>query len=266
VRARLSDTAMTSHIWRIETRHFVTQKEDCAPSECEDAISINAESWRYALADGATEGFDSRNWARRLVDGWTQADPAPLSAEAFRTWVEEQGRGLHAFWQDRALPWYAEEKARQGSYAAFVGLRFQVRGESLQWQAVALGDSCMIQRRRGSIRRALPISDDTLFNSSPVLVPSLASLQEAALPRATYDGGTVERGDVFLLLSDACAAWYLKISKERKAVEEEFDSLLAASDDGALLELFRRERQAKKINNDDIAILRIAVEPARPLS
>jgi hypothetical protein len=257
---------MTPQNWLIETRHFLMEKEDSAPSECEDAIGLNAESWRYALADGATEGFDSRSWARLLVDGWTQANPAPLSAETFRPWVEEQGRRLHASWANRALPWYAEEKARRGSYAAFVGLQFEVGTDALHWQAIALGDSCLIQRRDGSICRALPISDESLFNSSPVLVPSLASLQETALSRATVEGGTAQCGDVFLLLSDAGAAWYLKLSKERKAVEAEFDASLAASDGGALLELFRRERQAKRIVNDDIAILRIAIEPACTLS
>lgn len=252
---------MTSQLWRIETQHFLLQKEDCAPAECEDAISINAGSWRYALADGATEGFDSRSWAQQLVERWTEADPAPLTSELFRPWVEEQGRLLHATWTDRALPWYAEEKARQGSYAAFVGLEFRAgEGDALRWQAIALGDSCMIQRRGGAVFRALPISDSSLFNSSPLLVPSLRSLQETALPHATVDGGSVERGDVFLLLSDAGAAWYLKLSQERKAVAEEFDARLAASDTGALVELFRQERQAKRIINDDIAILRIAIE------
>ena len=251
---------MTSQRWRIETQHFLLQKEDCAPAECEDAISINADSWRYALADGATEGFDSRSWAQQLVDGWTGADPAPLTGELFRPWVEEQGRRLHASWSGRALPWYAEEKARQGSYAAFVGLEFRADRDALRWQAIALGDSCMIQRRGGAVFRALPIAESGLFNSTPVLVPSLRSLQETALPHATVEGGLVERGDVFLLLSDAGAAWYLKLSQERKEAAAEFDALLAASDTGALLELFRRERQAKQINNDDIAILRIAIE------
>lgn len=258
---------MTSQSWRIETQQFLLEKEDSTPSECEDAIGINPGSRRYALADGATEGFDSRNWARRLVRCWTQAEPAPLSAETFRQWLEEQGRQLHASWAGRALPWYAEEKARRGSYAAFVGLQFAASDDdALRWQAIALGDSCLIQRRGGTLCRALPISDETLFNSAPVLVPSLDSLQEAALSRATVEAGTAECGDVFLLLSDAGAAWYLKLSKERKAVAEELDASLAASDTGALVDLFRRERQAKQIVNDDIAILRIAIERARPLS
>lgn len=257
---------MTSQNWRIETRHFLTHKEDCAPSECEDAISINAASWRYALADGATEGYDARRWARQLVDGWTEADPAPLSAQTFRLWVEEQARGLHASWNDRPLPWYAEAKARQGSYAAFVGLQFRARGAALDWQAVALGDSCLLQRRGGALVRALPISDAALFNSSPLLVPSLTALHETALSHLTVEEGSAESGDVFLLMSDAGAAWYLKLARERGDVEAEFDALLAASDGDALLELFRRERRANRINNDDIAILRIAIEAARPLS
>lgn len=254
---------MTSQTWRIETRHFLTQKEDCAPAECEDAISINAASWRYALADGATEGYDARRWARRLVDGWTEADPAPLSAQTFGAWVEAQGRWLHASWNDRPLPWYAEAKARQGSYAAFVGLQFRAVGATLRWQAIALGDSCLLQRRAGALVRALPISDAARFNSSPVLVPSLAALRETALSHLTLEEGLAERGDVFLLMSDAGAAWYLKLSEERRDLEREFDALLAASNFDALLELFRRERLANKINNDDIAILRIAIEEAQ---
>jgi hypothetical protein len=74
--------------------------------------------------------------------------------------------------------------------------------------------------------------------------------------------GLAERGDVFLLMSDAGAAWYLKLAEERSDLEREFDALLVASDFDALLELFRRERLANRINNDDIAILRIAIEEA----
>jgi hypothetical protein len=36
-------------------------------SECEDAVGIDATRHRFAIADGATEAFDARNWAQRLA-------------------------------------------------------------------------------------------------------------------------------------------------------------------------------------------------------
>ncbi len=249
---------MTDTSWHLHTQQFILQKSCSELAECEDAISINAELSRFAVTDGATEAFDARSWAELLASAWVEDETAALSVDSFRLWVAEQGRKLHATWGGRALSWYAEEKARAGSYAAFVGVQFDMNANHARWQAIALGDSCLIHLRNASIERALPLTNDEQFNSSPVLVPSLPSLQFAALSQMVIDSGTVEDGDVFLLLSDAVAAWYLKCSKERDVACSEFDARLAASRHDELTRLFHRERLAGKIKDDDIAALRIA--------
>ncbi len=249
---------MTDKSWQLRTQQFILQKSCSDFAECEDAIGINAALSRFAVVDGATEAFDARSWATLLAESWVEDEMATVSIDAFRSCVAEQSLRLHATWHGRALSWYAEEKARSGSYAAFVGVQFDMNAKLPRWQAIALGDCCLIQLRKGAIERSFPLVDDEQFTSSPVLVPSLESMQDAALSKTLIDSGTIENEDVFLLLSDAVAAWYLKQAKQRDVVCNEFDAQLAASRHDELTRLFQRERLAHRIKDDDIAVLRIA--------
>ena len=249
--------------WRIQTRHFVLPKEGSAAEECEDAVAFDAGSLRFAVADGATEAFDARRWAVRLAAEWVGAVRAPLTAEEFGPWLKEQGEWLHASWEGRKLSWYAEEKRRAGSYAAFVGLRLEPSGRSMTWRAVALGDSCLVQRRGGEVLDAFPLNSHTAFTSTPPLVPSSEALREAALARLVEREGSVEPGDTFLLMTDALSAWYFDTSARRDPEAERFDSLLAASENISLSELVRRERAAARMKDDDVAVVRVSVAEAR---
>jgi protein phosphatase 2C-like protein len=250
--------------WRVQTRHFVLPKEGSAAEECEDAVAFDAGSLRFAVADGATEAFDARRWASRLATEWVGAVCAPLTAEEFGPWLKEQGEWLHASWEGRKLPWYAEEKRRAGSYAAFVGLRLEASGRRVDWRAVALGDSCLVQRRGGEVVAAFPLSRPEEFGSTPPLVPSSESLRETALTRLLGQEGRAEPGDTFLLMSDALSAWYFDAVARRAPEAERFDSLLAASENGSLSELVRRERAAARMKDDDVAVVRVSVAEARP--
>ncbi len=245
--------------YRIQTRHFILPKEGSAPEECEDAVAFDAGSLRFAVADGATEAFDARRWATRLAKEWVGAVRAPLKAAEFGAWLKEQGEWLHASWEGRKLPWYAEEKRRAGSYAAFVGLRLEASGRKLNWRALALGDSCLVQRRGGEVLDAFPLDSHEDFNTSPPLVPSSEHAREAALARLVEREGSAEPGDTFLLMTDALSAWYLETSARRDPRAEEFDSLLAASENGPLSALVRRERAAARMKDDDVAVVRVAV-------
>lgn len=228
--------------------------------ECEDAVGVNVEALRFAVADGATEAFDAGSWARALAGAWAGAGEAPLTLDEFRPWVAAQGELLRRGWEGRALPWYAAEKARAGSFAAFVGVGFEAGARGgLRWRAVALGDACLVQRRGALVRASMPLGRPEDFNSSPPLVPSHAGLLDAAMAHAVAAEGAAEEGDTFLLLSDAAAAWFLQLSAGRSALPAELDSLLAASNSEALAELFRRERRAGRIKDDDVAVVRVAV-------
>ena len=218
--------------------------------ECEDAIGINEGLSRFAVADGATEAFDAKSWANRLVTSWINADVVD-----FEKWLEEQGRLQHESWNGLKLSWYAEEKSALGSFAAFVGVQIESVDDKLRLRAVALGDSCLIHQRGDEILLSLPLSDANDFTSTPALAPSSSALLEKALPNVVTNENWLERGDVIWLLSDAVSAWFLCGSKRFS----EFVSLMDDSQDEMLKIFFERERQRNRIKDDDIAVIKISV-------
>lgn len=246
----------------LRVNRFLLQKDGCDWWECEDAIAVNREAKLFAVADGATEAFDSRRWARLLAYGWVRQQPPAIDPERFHSWVASLGRRIHARWNRRSLPWYAEEKARGGSFAAFAGLSFEREAGASRWRAVALGDTCLIQLRDGAIHTSLPLSRADDFGAHPTLVPSLDLIQTDALAALRVESGPAETGDVFLLLSDAVAAWYLRAFAGLDHAAVQLDSLLDHSDTDELMLLFDEARGTNQCSNDDIAILRIVVESA----
>lgn len=244
---------------QLRTCHFLLPKSGQALAECEDAIGINAEALRYAVADGATEAFDAGNWARRLAHCWAESRTPALSTDDFRAWVAHEGKAQQDSWEGLSLAWYAEEKRRGGSYAAFVGIQFALDDDEPTWQAIALGDSCLIHCRGRDVVTALPLADYRRFNAAPVLVPSLAAMQAAALSQAVEGRGRARAGDHFLLLSDAAAAWYLMLSETSDPLRASFEALLFDAKQDDLADFFERERLAHRIKDDDIAILSLEV-------
>lgn len=252
-------SAKQSATWDLQLRQLLLPKLDHEASECEDAIAIDSESCRFAVADGATEAFDARNWAERLAQNWVRSESA-LTRNEFRDWVAAEGRELHDSWSGLSLSWYSEEKARTGSFAAFVGVEIDLRSETPAWNAIALGDACLLHCRRGTLLKSLPLSRSESFNTAPVLVASNCSMHETAMESVVTASGDCKCGDVLLLMSDAAASWYLQ-SLERK--DPRAGDLLNTTQDEELQQFFDQERLAGRIRNDDIAIVRIEIMQRR---
>jgi hypothetical protein len=245
-------SARTSATWELRTRQIVLPKPGFASSECEDVIGVDERNCRFAVADGATEAFDARNWAERLAHNWVSSDSA-LTPETFNDWVAAEGLALHLSWQQLTLPWYAEEKARHGSFAAFVGVQLNLVADVPSWKAIALGDACLLHCRSGALLKSLPMANSEEFNSAPLLVPSdPANYKSNAL---VIDSGCCENRDVIFLLSDAAAAWYLQ-----RFERNEFCDVFEDNDNAALIGLFENERAAGRIRNDDIAVMRLEIQ------
>ena len=239
----------------LQLRQLLLPKLGQEVSECEDVIAVDAQSCRFAVADGATEAFDARKWAERLAQEWVRRQ-STLTAEDFRNWVAAEGRELHDSWNGLTLSWYAEAKARTGSFAAFVGVELDLTSESPGWKAIALGDTCLVHRRGNVLVKSLPLARSDSFNNAPVLVASNCALHESSMKSVVSDSGDCEIGDVLLLMSDAVASWYLKCFENDDVAAE--DSFFTRPD-SELIEFFDRERLAGTIRNDDLAIVRIEI-------
>jgi hypothetical protein len=249
-------TSAMSFSWR----EFLMPKSGCTLVECEDAIGVNDKTLRFAVADGATEAFDAKSWSNRLVTNWTNAGVDAALSTSFDAWLAEQGEQQHESWSGLKLSWYAEEKALQGSFAAFVGVQIGMLEGRACWTAIALGDSCLIHRRGDEILLSLPLSEASLFNTSPALAPSSDKFLEKALQYTTSSADWLERGDTLWLLSDAVAAWFLAMNENDREKLVQFVSMFDDASDEALIEFFGNERQANRVKDDDIAVLKIKCE------
>lgn len=246
-------SARQSAVWELRQQQILLPKSGLEPSECEDFIGINEQRCRFAVADGATEAFDARSWAQRLAHNWVRNDLA-LTAHSFQEWIAAEGLALHSSWNQLTLPWYAEEKARKGSFAAFVGVEFDLEAEVPSWKAIALGDACLFHCRAGLLLKSLPLSESASFNTAPLLVASDPALYKSSAHALVIDSGACQNNDVLFLVSDAVAAWYLEHFDR-----SDFSGVLESNDDAAAAAFFENERKAGRIKNDDIALVRLEV-------
>jgi len=249
-------SAKQSASWNLQLRQLLLPKLGQEASECEDVIAVDTQTCRFAVADGATEAFDARNWAERLAQHWVQNE-SNLTPEDFRKWVAAEGRELQDSWSGLNLSWYAEEKARAGSFAAFVGVELDIGTDSPSWQAIALGDACLLHCRRGTLLKSLPLSRSESFNSAPVLVASDSSLHDVSMQSLVIDSASCEHDDVLLLMSDAAASWCLQCLENGNFDVERF---LGTNENDELNKFFDDERLAGRIRNDDLAIVRIEIQ------
>ena len=250
-------------MWRLEAQSFISAKDGANIAECEDAIAVNEIMRRYAIADGATEAFDAGSWARALVESWTTEESCFDTDESFKLWARATGERWEGEWSGRELAWYAEAKRERGSFAAFAGVVFDEDERGLKWRAVALGDACVIHRRANVIVCAMPLDDARKFNATPQLVPSRTERHADVWQHLCIEAGEVRDGDVLLLLTDAVAAWYLRLFAEADSSITKFENALADGRDEELNLLIDAERCAGRLRDDDVAAVRIEAKGLR---
>ncbi len=235
-----------------------------AVEEYEDAWAIGPEAaqiagrFACAVADGATETSFSGSWARLLAEAYCAGgdDSAALLAAlpaARATWRREVAA--------IPLPWYAEEKARQGAFAALVGLTLTVDAEAAggRWTALASGDSCVFHVRGADLLVAFPIAAAADFTNRPTLLSSDPASNGAAEELLTGASGDWLLGDRFYLLTDALACWFLTAHEAGEASWGSLDRVLDLADDGEFVAWVAALREARTLRNDDITLLRAIV-------
>lgn len=229
-------------------------KANASDLENEDAIGAHPPSGKFAVSDGATEGWQSGAWSRHLAAAFAKKPPTPIDFDA---WLAS-ARGS---WQPPpvtgAATWYAEAKSEQGSFATLLGVSFHVAkdGQSLTWKAVAIGDSCLFLIREDAIVSAWPIDTPEGFGNRPALIPSSAL---AKCPEPDWLAGKCEAGDLFVLATDAGAAGLLKRSDAKlwRSIRTTVAKDAASDRTAALLEW---AKAFQTLQNDDITLVAITV-------
>jgi len=215
--------------------------------------------FRCAVSDGASESAFAREWARLLVRQYH----LPRLSLGFlqRCWL----RKVTA----KPVPWYLEETIRRGAHATLVGLSLHDPNPSQhcggQWQATAVGDSCLFQVRAGELVTVAPVTRSDDFNNHPHLVSTDSSNAFGLDPsHIKFVSGEWLAHDVFYLLTDAFAEWVLAA---HEAGQPPWSLLRSLGSDGdsdaegqqAFAELVANMRENGGLHNDDTTMLRIEV-------
>ena len=240
--------------WRV----FWEPKLGSAPSEYEDAYWPSLErsgSERFSVADGATESSYSRQWASLLVERYGSGATWKTSFIRAIPDLQARWRSEHA---GRALPWYAEEKLRLGSYAAFLGVRLIPREDGARLHVLASGDCELAHIRDGRLHCAFPLLRSTDFGTSPSLVGTNSGPDDLrGLIRGKRED--IGRLDRLFLMTDALAAWFLR---EVESGRKPWDDLQAfQSDEAVAFQTWVDEkRRNHEMRNDDITVGIVVVE------
>jgi hypothetical protein len=235
-----------------------------ASTETEDAWALSVERGRFAVADGATESFQSGLWARLLVNDFVRLSERQLD------WVEWL-TPLQAAWADQAsranglevgehggangLPWYLEARvAQQGAFAAFLGLVVEEGG----WHALAVGDSCLFQVRGNRLVLAFPLTRSADFNSNPWLIGSRTSPASVPVHHGVRLEGDSQPGDRLFLMTDALAQWFLAEHEAGGQPWQSLDEVLA----GPRQEFtgwVEHARRTGRLRNDDVTVVAVCL-------
>ncbi len=154
----------------------------------------------------------------------------------------------------RDLPWHAQERAQRGAFAALAGVEISA-GRPARWRGFALGDSCIVHVRGGSIVSAAPIASSRGFAGDPFLISTEAGKNARVRSGRRRIGGELHAGDTLLLATDALAQFVLA------AAELEIPRvgvLVAALEAGNAH--VHAGRAAGTLRNDDVAAVMIRIE------
>ena len=232
---------------RVESKAFWMPKAGHREREYEDAFAVQPERalpFYAAIADGATETAFARLWARRLAEGFVTDRPRNADTFANRLPQWQAGWTSDVGARSAALPWYAAAKAEEGAFAALLGLALY---PGASWHALAIGDGCLFHLRGGHlVGRPWPVETAGAFGHHPSLVPS----RPGPVAAAQTLSGTWQRGDAFLMATDALAAWLMQTGPAAALH-------LTPSTFG---EIVQQARDVRQMRNDDVTLVLLKIE------
>lgn len=249
--------------WLPKAGSSAAEYEDAfAPARARQAQAVARK--RFAVADGASESLLAGCWAKLLVRTFCAATgdwaPALAFGDALARWPSVLCEYLQARErQGEPIQWFEEPGLERGAFSTFVGLQLEREGHARRWGAVAVGDSCLLQFRRGELCEAFPREPGDSFDTAPPLICSKTTDSGLIAERARHREGTFQRGDMFLLVTDAVAAWFLDAQAGGRgswAKQFFFEALTRREFNGWVRDL----RSDGSMRNDDVTVMQICVE------
>jgi hypothetical protein len=236
------------------------ENEDAVYPQLVNGSSLNLDSFSCAMADGATSSSFSKLWANLLVKESSlshnlQKDFIQTLNSARMTWRNELSQ--------KDLPWPAVIKVRQGSFSTLLWFNIwnksslfsaNIGSSNRGWAANAVGDTCLFQVVKGKFVSTFPMTQANQFSNTPDLISTNLAYQ-----RSNHStSGTWQRGDHFLIASDALSEWMIRNLESNsitwQTISENLTSLVRYQ---TWIRSLRRQAQIK---NDDTSLIALSVD------
>jgi hypothetical protein len=240
-------------------RAFRTPKRGHSEAEYEDAWAANPRAGRFAVADGASETSYAGLWANLLAETFVAARRPWDGLD----WLDGPRRRWSTAVDGRQLAWYAEMKRAQGAFATLlgVGVRLSTQYRPGRWQALAVGDSCLVRVRNGAPARVFPLGKSTDFGNQPSLLSS-RPVPGVSQPAPILSRGICRPGDRLFLMTDALAQWFLLGCESNRRPWDDLERLLAEPEpDRAFTAWVDERRDSNDLRNDDVTLLSVGPIP-----
>jgi len=237
------------------------------PEEYEDASAADPVTGRFALSDGTTNSSFANLWAQLLVADFVQnVDHNLTRLDAFFFAIQKQWytspiiqETLEKIARNPLRFWFIKDKLMKGGFATFLGLSItSAPGEIPQWEATAVGDTCLFHTRGPTLFSAFPIDHSSKFNNSPKLLGSRTPPDRIRKTPALRIQGSGLTDDRLWMMTDALAKWCLMEHEGGRDPWGEIDSILTCPEPQQRFSAWIEEiRSSRKLHNDDVTLLLI---------
>lgn len=245
---------------KLTTKSFSTHKEAETPEDCQDALDWNDEKGCYAIADGASLSFFSREWATLLVKHFCESINLSSAKTNWQGWLIPIQQKWYEQIKEKVneqSPWYIKNpfNTQEPAVSTFIGLQFNK--DCSEWKAMIVGDSCLFHQSDTGFQ-SHPIEDSTDFTNYPEVFASYAKDNHS---EPTFIPGNANPGDTFILATDALAKWILE-HKEIGKLDAALDRVKAIRKDDEFYQFVHEARYDETIRlvNDDVTLMLISVE------
>lgn len=254
-------------------RFFVVAKNNDSLVKCEDACAFSENRLLlYALSDGTSSSNFPRPWASLLARSWVESPNELVQSLRdqqlehwlavrrehwqnwiYQTWLPGINERNAAMRQPPTTREVADEIIAGGASATLLGLRLSLKNRA--WDCIAVGDTCLFHvsasYQETGIYRAFPLEHSSDFNTSPSSFSTIPGLH----PRAQWIKGEISPGDLFVLATDALAAWiFQRLEHGDASVWQQLLQIQSNKQFGAFVNQMRNAARSNHMNDDDTSL------------
>lgn len=218
----------------------------------EDAFDKGIDGTTYAVSDGASESYDSRTWAKLLVEKFIE------DSEFNSEWVISAQKEYESNVDFQSLSWSKQLAFQRGSFATLLGLNFSKNIAHI----FSIGDSLAVHIRRNSYLDSYPFHQPEQFDSRPELLSTIAQLniftEESQFIFADHSiQWKLEKDDLIYMMTDAVGQWFLReLNSEKSSIK----ILSEVTNIEEFLHLITTLRSERRVKVDDSTMLRFIVQ------